>query len=251
MSTPRTKALGRAVEVLRAVAARPDSSASELARTSGLPRSTVTRTLRTLADAGMVEEGPAGWVVGHELIRLARAPDPDRRLLAAAQRALERLRDAIGESALLAVPRGRPGMEVLLQVDPARHVGVANWVGAVVPLHASAAGKLILAELDDQELDAWLARTELTAFTSATITSRDALRAELRRIRRRGYSELVDELEDGLAAIAVPVRGDASLQVASIGISGPTFRLGRARRRELLPMLRAAAAEIEAATGAR
>ena len=58
--TPRTRSLNRAVTVLRAVAARPATSASELARTSGLPRSTVARTLRTLADAGMVEEVSSG-----------------------------------------------------------------------------------------------------------------------------------------------------------------------------------------------
>src|SRR2546423_13682619 len=79
---PRTKSLGRAVDLLRAVASRPaGSSASELARVASLPRSTVARTLRTLADAGLVEEpaGGAGWVLGYELVRLARAPHPPRR----------------------------------------------------------------------------------------------------------------------------------------------------------------------------
>src|SRR3954469_4898788 len=78
--TPRTRALVRAIDVLRAVAAQPASSASTLARVSGLPRSTVARTLRTLADGGMVEEAPGGWVVGRELIELARTADTDRHL---------------------------------------------------------------------------------------------------------------------------------------------------------------------------
>lgn len=248
MSTPRTKSLGRAVAVLREVAARPSSSASELARASGLPRSTVARTLRTLGDAGIVEQSAGGWVVGRELIRLARDADPDRRLLAAAKPVLERLRDATGESALLAVPRGRPGMEIVLQVDPARLVGVAGWVGVDVPLHASAAGKLILADLADAELEAWLARTRLTRFTRATIGRRDALRAELGRVRRRGWAELVDELEEGHVSLAVPVRGADAALVAALGVSGPKFRLERARRRELLPRLRRAATEVERET---
>ena len=244
--TPRTRSLHRAVWVLRAIAAQPPSSASELARTSGLPRSTVARTLRTLADAGMVEEMSGGWVVGDELIRIARAADPDRRLLEAARPALERLPDATGESALLAVPRGGPGLRIVLQLDPSRQVGVANWVGVDIPLHASAAGKLILADLDDAELDAWLARTKLVAFTSSTITTDAELRTELRRVRRRGWAELVNELEDGHASLAVPVRVDGAL-IAVVGISGPTFRLGRTRRRHLLPVLHAAARDVEAA----
>ena len=248
MSTPRTKSLGRAVAVLREVAARPSSSASELARASGLPRSTVARTLRTLADAGIVEESAGGWVVGRELIRLARDADPDRRLLDAARPVLERLRDATAESALLAVPRGRPAMEIVLQVDPARLVGVAGWVGVDVPLHASAAGKLILADLGDAELEAWLARTRLARFTRATIGSREALRAELARVRGRGWADLVDELEEGHVSLAVPVRGADGALVAALGLSGPKFRLERARRRELLPRLRRAAAEVERAS---
>ena len=173
MSTPRTKSLGRAVDLLRACASRPDgASASELARVAGLPRSTVARTLRTLADDGFVEEAKdgAGWMLGYELVRLARAADPFRRVVEAAQPALLGLRDAAAESALLAVPRGRPGMEIVLQIDAGRQVGVANWVGTDVPLHASAAGKVILAELDADELEEWLGSQQLVAFTESTIT---------------------------------------------------------------------------------
>lgn len=233
--------------VLRAVASGPATSASELARTSGLPRSTVARTLRTLADAGMVEEARGGWVVGDELIRIARGADPDRRLVEEARPVLERLRDATEESALLALPRGRPGLRIVLQVDPTRHVGVANWVGVDVPLHASAAGKLVLAELEEVELGAWLARTRLVAFTSSTVTGEAQLRAELRQVRRRGWAELVDELEDGHASLAVPVRAEHGALAAAVGLSGPTFRLGRARRRQVLPLLSTAARELEAA----
>jgi DNA-binding IclR family transcriptional regulator len=238
------------VELLRAAAEAPaDSSASALARATGLPRSTVTRTLRTLADFGLVEEGAGGgWVLGYELVRLARAADPYRSLAEAALPVLERLRDECGESALLAVPRGRPGMEILLQVDAARHVGVASWVGADVPLHASSAGKLVLAELDDGQLEAWLGSVRLERFTDTTVVDPAALRKELARVRRLGWAELVDELEDGLASISVAVwRADGALR-AMVGLSGPTFRLGRARRRGLLPLVQAAAAEIENAS---
>jgi DNA-binding IclR family transcriptional regulator len=246
VSTPRTKSLGRAIELLRAVAARPQgASASELARATGLPRSTVTRTLSTLADAGLVEH-VGDWVLGYELVRLARAADPYRGLVEAARGVLAQLRDDTDESALLAVLRGRPGIEIVLQLDPARHVGVASWVGVDVPLHASAAGKLALAELERDELGAWLLRNPLVQFTQSTVTDAKALSAELERVRRRGWAEIVDELEDGLTSLAIPVRGDDDSLVALIGISGPTFRLGRTRRRELLPRLQSAAIEVEA-----
>jgi IclR family transcriptional regulator, acetate operon repressor len=235
------------VHLLRAVAARPQgSSASELARVTNLPRSTVNRTLRTLADVGLVEHA-GEWVLGYELVRLARGADPYRGLVESARAVLTRLKDTTGESALLAVMRGRPGIEIVLQLDPDRHVGVADWVGVEVPLHASAAGKLALAELERDALDGWLAANPLTAFTQSTITDAESLSAELERSRRRGWAELVDELEDGHAALALPIRPGDGVLVGAVGISGPTFRLGRTRRRQLLPELSAAAAELEAA----
>jgi DNA-binding IclR family transcriptional regulator len=250
VGTPRTQSLGRAIRLLHAVASSPaGSSASALARVTGLPRSTVARTLRTLADFGLVEEaaGAGGWVLGYELVRLGRAADPYRRLVKVAQPALIRLRDDAAESALFAVPRGRPGMEILLQFDAGHHVGVANWVGAEVPLHASSAGKLVLGELDQLELEDWLDSRPRASFTDKTITDGHALLAELARVRRQGWAELVDELEEGLASISVPARSPAEALVGIVGISGPTFRLGKTRRRDLLPTLRATAAEIERA----
>ena len=86
-------------------------------------------------------------MLGHELVRLARSADPNRRLVDIARPALEKLRDSAGESASLAIPRARADMDIVLQLDPERHVGVANWVGTEVPLHASSAGKVVLAEL--------------------------------------------------------------------------------------------------------
>ncbi|HJU46585.1 MAG TPA: IclR family transcriptional regulator, partial [Gaiellaceae bacterium] len=223
LGTPRTKSLGRAVVLLQAVAAAPEgSTASALARQTGLPRSTVARTLRTLADTGLVEETAAGWTLGYELVRLGRAADPHRRVVEASQRVLARLRDDAGETALLAVPRGRPGMEIVLQLDAGRHIGVASWVGVDVPLHASSAGKLVLADLDDAELDAWLAAAPLGSYTDATVIDAVSLRRELRRVRDQGWAELVDELEDGLASLSVPVRRPDGSLAGMIGLSGPT-----------------------------
>ena len=141
-------------------------------------------------------------------------------------------------------------MEILLQHDARHHVGVANWVGADVPLHASSAGKLVLTELDDDDLEAWLRSRPLASFTERTITDRRALHAELARIARQGWADLVDELEVGLASISVPVRSAADTLTGIIGISGPTFRLGKQRRTDLLPTLKATAAEIERVPGA-
>jgi DNA-binding IclR family transcriptional regulator len=239
---PRTKALQRAVSVLHAVAAEPGASASSLGRAIGLPRATMTRTLRTLADAGLVDDVDGGWMLGYELLRLARDADPFRAVIGAAGRPLDQLRDVTGETALLAVPVGRTEMEIVLQLDAAHIVGVTNWVGVHPPLHASSAGKLLLAELSEPELDAWLTEHALDGGTDTAIHDAAALRRELQVTRQRGWAAIVDELEVGLVSLSAAVRDRDGALVGMVGVSGPTFRLGPRRRREVLAHVLEAAA---------
>jgi DNA-binding IclR family transcriptional regulator len=98
-------------------------------------------------------------------------------------------------------------------------------------LHASSAGKLLLAELSEPELDAWLAEHTLQGGTDTAIRDEISLRDELRRVRQRGWGAIVDELEVGLTSLSAAVRDHDGALVGMLGISGPTFRLGPRRRR--------------------
>jgi len=253
---PRAQSLTRAAALVRAVgeasAGGGGATTAALARGCGLPVATAARLLATLSDEGFVERTPdgAGWTLGMPLVRLARAADPDRALVAAARPVLEDLADAAGESAALAVARAGPAMDVIAQADGPGLLGVSDWVGREFPLHASAPGKLVLAELDDDALAAWVARARPERFTRRTITSVRGLRAELAAIRAQGYAELDGELEPELASLAVTVRGAGGAAVAFIGVSGPGGRLDARRRRALLGPLRAAGQRLEKALAA-
>jgi IclR family transcriptional regulator, acetate operon repressor len=250
---PRAQSLTRAAALVRAVgeaaAAGGGASTAELARRCGLPVATAARLLATLSDEGFVDRtaGGSGWTIGLPLVRLARAADPDRALLAAARPVLEDLAADSGESTALAVSRPGPEMDVIAQADGPGLLGASDWVGREFPLHASAPGKLVLAELDDAALADWVARTEPARFTRRTITSLRGLRTELAAIRAQGYAELDDELEPGLASLAVTVRGARGAALGFIGVSGPSPRLDARRRRGLVGPLQAAARRLAAA----
>jgi len=247
---PRAQSLTRAAALVRAVGAagarEGGASTAELARRCGLPVATAARLLATLSDEGFVERTAdgSGWTLGLPLVRLARAADPDRTLLAVCPPLLEALAAEAGESAALAVARPGPAMDVIAQADGPGLLGVSNWVGQEFPLHASAPGKLILAELDDAAFREWVARTRPERFTPRTITGLRALRAERGRIRAQGYAEMHDELEPALASLAVAVPGRGGAPVAFLGISGPSGRLDARRRRALLRPLRATAERL-------
>jgi DNA-binding IclR family transcriptional regulator len=98
-----------------------------------------------------------------------------------------------------------------------------NWVGQHIPLHATSNGKVLLSGLDRARLDEVLGG--LSTYTDHTITTKKALRDELDRVREQGYAVAVDELEVGLTAVAAPIRNNHGDVVASMSVSGPTFRI--------------------------
>jgi DNA-binding IclR family transcriptional regulator len=256
---PRAQSLTRAAALVRAVGGaaagpRDGASTAALARRCGLPVATAARLLATLSDEGFVERTAdgAGWALGLPLVRLARAADPDRALLAAAPALLEQLAAEAGEGAALAVVRPGPAMEVIVQADAPGLLGVSRWVGRDFPLHASAPGKLVLAGLDDAALRDWVRRTKPERFTPRTITGLPGLRAEIDRVRTQGYAELEDELEPALASLAVPVPAADGPPRAFVGVSGPGGRLDARRRRALVAPARAIAERLrEAVAGDR
>ena len=240
----RNQSLQRAVAILRALAVqREGATATELARASGLPVPTVRRLVATLADAGLAERVPGGarWVLGHELIRLGRAADPHVATIGRARPFLEQLADASGETTILGASRLPYGVDVICQVDAPRMVGIASWMGRAFGLHASAGARLAFASVADEDVRAILGPGPFFAYTPSTITDLEGFLAEIRAVRETRVAVSVDELELGLTTVAVPI-GDAG--PFAVGISGPTFRLGAARRDEFVPLLRAAAEAI-------
>ena len=120
-------------------------------------------------------------------------------------------------------------------------LGLTNWIGRPIDLHASAAGKLLLAELDDRAAAAWIRRERPRRLTPRTLTTRGELLHELARVREQGWAEIDGESEVGLASVAVPVRDPDGNLVAMLGYSGPAERLDRPA---LVPPLKRAATRL-------
>lgn len=243
----RNQSLQRSVALLGALSMdRTGATASNLAGRVRLPLATVRRLLATLADAGLAEPVPGTslWVLGHELVRLGQMADPHVGVVARTRPHLERLAADLGEAAILGADRLPRAVDVIAQVDPPRMVGIASWLGRAFGLHASAGARLALASRSDEEVRILLGPAPLHRYTSSTIVDPDRFVADVSIVRERGYAVSVDELEEGLATIAVPVGPLGPGHVFSIGLSGPSFRLDASRRALALAPLRAAADAI-------
>jgi DNA-binding IclR family transcriptional regulator len=247
-SQPRTavnRSVHRACALLRAAASGSDGdTASGLARRAGLPWATASRLIRTLESEGFLfrlRESDR-YVLGADLLRLARAGDEARFLTSLARPALDRLAAELEETVSLTLLRSDGGLEVVEQIDAPRLLRSADW-DRPYPLHASSIGKLRLAAYDERTLEQLLT-LPLERYTEATITDPETLRRELARVRETDYSEAVDELEEGLAACSVGVRGPDGKLLAMVTVSGPSFRLDRAARARALEPLRLAAQTV-------
>jgi len=218
---------------------------TELAATLSVHKSTASRLAATLAARGFLER-PAGsetFRLGPELARLGLLALASRDLLELARPSMERLAADTGETVNLAVLDGDEAVNVA-QADGRHIVGIGAWAGRRTPLHCTANGKVLVAFSERRALPVTLER-----FTRRTIVDPTALERELDRVRQRRYATNVGELEQGLHAVAVPVRNAAGLCVAALSVSGPSYRLAAGSLPNVADACARAAAEIESLLG--
>jgi len=235
----------RALDVL-AHAGGPDEpglGVVDVARRLGVDKSQASRTLRTLAEHGLVERDPVtrAYRIGPRVFAYA-ALVAERRLLRAGPPVLAELVAALGERAHLSVLDGNKVL-TLHSESPPHAVQAAGWAGRTVPAYCTAAGRALLADHDPAALAARLGRTPLERVAPNTVTSLDELARRVAAAAARGWASADEEMEPGLAAVAAPVRRFDDRIVAAVNVSGPSFRFAP-RLDEAGPVVAAAAAHL-------
>ena len=216
---------------------------TEIANEIGVHKSTAFRLVATLEAHRLVEqtEERGKYRLGVGLLRLAGATTARLDLVQEARPVCRQLASDTGETVNIAVLSESSAL-YLDQVAGSSALQPHNWVGQHIPLHATSNGKVLLSGLSRQQCDAIL--NKLSAYTPVTITTKSKLRAELDQVREQGYALAVDELEVGLTAAAAPIRNVHGDVVASMSVSGPTFRITNDRIDEVVTKLVEAADEV-------
>jgi IclR family acetate operon transcriptional repressor len=221
-TTGGVQSIGRAFMLLEKVVDNGGvMGLSRLADVTGLPLPTIHRLVRTLVDLGYLRQEPSRqYAVGPRLTRLA---EGSTQMLASwARPHLSKLVADVGESANLAMLDSDHAVYVA-QVPSRYQMRMFTEVGRRVPLHCTAVGKAMLAQLEEAKVREIIDRAGMPAQTQFTISDLPELIAHLDLTRARGYSTDEGEQEVGVRCIAVPVLG-APLQLA-MSVSGPTARM--------------------------
>jgi IclR family KDG regulon transcriptional repressor len=248
----RIQAIERAVSILNAFSMDdPELGVTELADRLGLHKSTVHRFMVNLDAAGLVERnGRTGrYRLGLHVFELGALVMQQMNLWDEALPFLEGLVHDTGETGHLAVLDGGEAIYIE-RVEARRALRVPSAIGRGYPAHATNLGKVLLADLSRERVEAIIAERGLAAYTSQTITDPAELEADLELIRRRGYAVDNEEYDEGLRCIGAPVRDHSGHVVAALGIGGPVTRITPERVEEMGGLVMTAARGLSRRLGA-
>jgi len=241
----------RAIVILRSFSLeRPERGVSELSRQLGVHKSTVSRLMRTLEHGGLLSRNPETerYRLGVDLIGLAAQVVSYADVRQVARPFLRELAEGCQETVNLSVLDAGQVVNLEQFAPHARRIKNIGRVGRRMPPHCTAAGKMLLAYLPQDELDRIL-HDGLQRFTLQTITDPAELRRELDRVRERSYATVREELEDGLNVVAAPVHDHTGQVVASVSVAGPAYRVTPALFPDLAARLMDTAAKISERLG--
>jgi IclR family transcriptional regulator, KDG regulon repressor len=203
----------------------PEKKVTDLASSLGLGKSTVSRLLATLASEGFVTKDPETqkYRLGLTILNLNTIVTSNLEISRESQPVLRKLVDEVGETAQIAVLEN---MDVVYinRAECKHPVQIFTHIGRRNPLHCTSSGKVILAHQNEETIEQFI-ENGLEKYTVNTLANPDDLRNRLRTIKENGYSASVEELLEGVASVAAPIRDYTGKVMYAVSVAGPVHRM--------------------------
>tara|TARA_R110002111_G_C6005689_1_gene373825 strand:- start:6025 stop:6804 length:780 start_codon:yes stop_codon:yes gene_type:complete len=243
-------ALASGLDVLQAFdAEHRRMTLSEVATCTEMDRAKARRLLLTLHALGFVKRSARQFELTPRVLQLGYAYQASNQYRIVIQQQLEAITEELGESSSLAVLDADDVVYVIRSAARHRLMAITLSVGTRLPAAYTSMGRVLLAQLSEVEVSAFLERVELEAFTAFSITSPAALKQEIDRVRENGYAIVDQELDSGLRSVAVPVFSGTDELVGAINISTNAARVDMETLKGVyLRRLEAAAAAVARTT---
>ena len=247
------QSVSHALDILESFTRTEDElGVTELSKRLALHKNNVFRLLATLEHRGYIEQNRSteNYRLGPKTLQIGAIFIEQRECRRQARPILENLMTASGETAVVAVLRGNKVI-YMDSVETNKTVRAISRIGAMLPAHCTAVGKMQLAFLPVQELERLYPDSELPSLTERSIRTRDILINELKKTSERGYAIEHEEADIDVRSIAVPAKDFSKNVVAAVGIVAPTHRLSdeRLEKGGIIDMVREAGTALSAKLG--
>lgn len=223
-------------------------TAKQVADRSRLPVSTVHRFLANLEAAGFLNCSGNVYQLGIACFSIGQAALAQLDIRRVSLPYLQELNRQTRETVHLTVRQGSSAVYVE-KLDSTEQLRIYSRIGAAVPLHCTAVGKVMLAYMPEEQRKRILPQLELKRFTPNTVGSLQELEAELQRIKKNGYACDLEEHELHIRCVAAPIWDHAGVVNASLSITAPIVRMAITRLRQLAPLIQAAGWQISRESG--
>ncbi|MFN2323465.1 MAG: IclR family transcriptional regulator [Trueperaceae bacterium] len=241
--------LARALRILWGMAARNDGwTLEELAREHDVNKASLLRILRTFENDGVILRENQRYRLGPRVLDLGYGYLNGLEVDTAARPYMGRLAAATGQTVSVAVLDGLDVVYIAFE-KANRELGILDEIGGRHPANATALGKVLLADLEPDALDRTIDGRELPRLTHRTVHTRDALAAQLERVRSQGYAIDDEERGIGIRCVAAPIRDAGGRVIAGISVSGAIFHMTDDVLTEHARKVRDAAEEISERLG--
>jgi IclR family pca regulon transcriptional regulator len=237
--------LARGLAVLQAFSDhRRSLTMAQISHRTGIPRASVRRCLHTLIELGYAHADGNQFALSPKVLTLGYSYLSSTPLTVSAHPYLNQVSRTLNESCSLAVLQDHEVLYVGRSAT-SRIMSVSLTTGSRLPAYCTALGRVLLAHLPPEQLDAYFAHVPLKAMTERTIVSEQRLREILAEVQQQGYALIEEELEVGLRSIAVPVRGASGSVIAALNVGAHAARVSsRKMLDEFLPVLLKGAQEL-------
>jgi DNA-binding IclR family transcriptional regulator len=242
---PGILVLHKALDILEIVrSSRSGITLADLARVLSIPKPTAYRIMSTLEGRGyLARNQKSGYQMTRKFFDLQNKESDEQRLTQAALPAMEKLVDSCRETINLGILDAGE-VVVIGTIESPQAIRMSSKVGNRRYLHATALGKVLLSGLSDPEVLRLIRIKRLPRLTPHTLVTRQAVLAEIHKIRKRGYAVDNEENEPGGRCMGAPILGPGEKVVAALSVSAPVFRMKMSRVRGLAPELTEACREI-------
>ena len=252
-AAPGSQSLERGLDVLEVVEAEgADIGVREIARRLALSPTIVQRMVTSLAKRGYVDKNAdtSRYRLGYRSLALGASSEHGSDYIVTARRELERLARGQSLNGFISVLHGGRAV-YLLAVQAEGPVAIKVAPGSEMPLHSTAAGKVLLAAQSDAEARKLLGHGRLAAITPHTITDAATVIGSLAKVRKQGFATVAEENIRGVLSVGAPIRDRTGKALAALSVAFPKYLDSALTLQSVAPLVVAAAERVSRAVGAQ